>query len=237
MGASQNNTGSQSGGAPSSQSGSHLGKKTNNTPNVYNEYSGVPWWLHGLRIRCCHCSGLRRCGGTASIPGPGTPTWHSREWGEEATLGQERIQEIHTEGMKEREKPHLMNITGSRCCRQDPPTDPKSVGKGSEEQELVFKVWTFLPKILINDKDRKIIILQWRHPLGDQDECSRQQNGVNTADAVIGSTEDGTWLLRTVLQRCTHVIQARKHTGQTRVERHSMKLLTSALQKRQGPTT
>ena len=110
MGASQNNTGSQSGGAPSSQSGSHLGKKTNNTPNVYNEYSGVPWWLHGLRIRCCHCSGLRRCGGTASIPGPGTPTWHSREWGEEATLGHERIQVIHTEVWR-KEKNHIWWIS------------------------------------------------------------------------------------------------------------------------------
>ena len=28
-------------------------------------YTGVPWWLTGLRIRCCHCCGV------SSILGPG----------------------------------------------------------------------------------------------------------------------------------------------------------------------
>ena len=31
------------------------------------------WWLHRLRICCCHCS-LGPCCGTGSIPGPGTCT-------------------------------------------------------------------------------------------------------------------------------------------------------------------
>ena len=32
----------------------------------------VPWWFLRLRIWHCHCSGLCRCCGTVSIPGPGT---------------------------------------------------------------------------------------------------------------------------------------------------------------------
>ena len=36
----------------------------------------IPLWCSGLRIWCCHYSGLRHCCGTSSIPGPGTSTCH-----------------------------------------------------------------------------------------------------------------------------------------------------------------
>ena len=30
--------------------------------------SGVPWWLSGRRIRCCHCCGSGHCSGLGSVP-------------------------------------------------------------------------------------------------------------------------------------------------------------------------
>ena len=45
-------------------------------PKIYNKcqhktYSqwGVPMWLSGLRIQCCHCCVLDHCWGTGLIPG------------------------------------------------------------------------------------------------------------------------------------------------------------------------
>ena len=35
-------------------------------------YSRVPWWLSGLRIRCCSCCRSCHCCGTGSVPGRGT---------------------------------------------------------------------------------------------------------------------------------------------------------------------
>ena len=35
-------------------------------------FLGVPWWLSGLRIWCCHCSSLCHCCGTGSVPDLGT---------------------------------------------------------------------------------------------------------------------------------------------------------------------
>ena len=41
----------------------------NPSPNKYPV--GVPWWLSGVRIWCCHCGGLGHCSGMDSIAGQG----------------------------------------------------------------------------------------------------------------------------------------------------------------------
>ena len=51
-----------------------------------NLFFGVPLCRSGLRIQCCHFSGLGHCcgtgsiRGTSSIPGPGTFTCHGCGW-------------------------------------------------------------------------------------------------------------------------------------------------------------
>ena len=49
---------------------------------------GVPLWLSGLRIWCCHCCGWGHCCGLDLIPGMGTSTCHGcgqkgkrKKWG------------------------------------------------------------------------------------------------------------------------------------------------------------
>ena len=38
----------------------------------FKVFCGVPVGFSGLRIQCCHCSGLGHCCGAGWIPGPGT---------------------------------------------------------------------------------------------------------------------------------------------------------------------
>ena len=52
---------------------SHLARRMHSV-NISQKKSiyGVPWWLSGLKIQCCPCSGLGHCCGVGLIPGPGT---------------------------------------------------------------------------------------------------------------------------------------------------------------------
>ena len=36
---------------------------------------GVPWWLSGVRILCCHCCGSGYCHGVVLNSGPGTSVY------------------------------------------------------------------------------------------------------------------------------------------------------------------
>ena len=43
---------------------------------TFRDKKGVLLWCSGLRIWCCHCSGLGCCCGAGSISGPGTSICH-----------------------------------------------------------------------------------------------------------------------------------------------------------------
>ena len=55
---------------------------------IKKDHVGVPWWLSGLRIWCCHYSGSGHCYGAGLMPGSGTSPCYRHGQEERDHLGQ-----------------------------------------------------------------------------------------------------------------------------------------------------
>ena len=101
---------------------------------------GVPWWLSGLRIWCCHCCGSSCCCGTGLIPGLETYTCHRHSYKRKKKRPCENTMRwwpSASQGVRSQEKPNLP-VLDFQPLELDldfqPPELPTEQGQGSNWQ-------------------------------------------------------------------------------------------------------